>query len=395
MNTGEERPMQASAMPSAYLPGYGRAHAVDPEAADNYVLHGFIGDPELDPVMEDVSSLRPGELHRFITAGMEQDDAVLHQAPESLRRFFEDLKEPAWLDQDAFRPGVAAFHAQVDRVLSAFVAGVLVEGFSTLIAKSFRMTGRVQSTGRRLMQNNRHVMEIFFPGGLLRENDGWKTSVRIRFVHARIRGLLSKHDEWDHEAWGVPLSASNLGLAISVFSKRLLEYSKILGSRFSAEEEESILAIWRYTGYLMGIPESILYTDAASAERIYKIGFLCEPPADEDSATMANALINSIPDITQIKGPKERKSTLDLAYRLSRAIIGNDLANRFEYPKMSTFGIIPFFRMKQYMKQRWRKADDMVRINNFSQLILVSLYDQEGIEYNLPDHVKHEKSHPW
>ncbi|MYB34116.1 MAG: DUF2236 domain-containing protein [Gammaproteobacteria bacterium] len=396
MNPSKEHLVGNKSVPSAYVPGYSHARTVDPEAADNYVLHGFIGDPELDPVMEEVSLLRPDELHRFITAGMTKNNAVLNKAPESLRRFFADLEAPPpWLDHDAFRPGVATFHSQVDRMLAAFVAGVLVEGFSTLIAKSFRMTGRVQSTGKRLMQNNRHVTEIFYPGGLLRENDGWKTSVRIRFVHARVRNLLSKYDEWDHAAWGVPLSAANMGLAISVFSKRLIEYSKILGSRFSAEEEESILAIWRYTGYLMGIPESILYTDAESAERIYRIGFLIEPPADKDSATMANALINSVPEITKIKDPKERKSTIELAYRLSRAIIGNELANRYEYPKMSTFLVIPFFRMKQYLKQRLGKMDNTVRMNNFSQLVLVSLFEHKGIEYNLPDHVKHDKSSPW
>ncbi len=51
-------------------------------------------------------------------------------------------------------------------MLVAFVTGVLVEGFSTLIAKSFNTTGRVAATPRRLMQNNRQLMEIFLPGSL-------------------------------------------------------------------------------------------------------------------------------------------------------------------------------------------------------------------------------------
>ena len=114
-------------------------------------------------------------------------------------------------------------------MLTAFVTGVLVEGFSTLIAKSFNITGRVASTKRRLQQNNRHMLEIFFPGNLQRNGEGWKLSTRIRFVHTRIRGLLAKSDDWNHEAWGTPVSAAHLGFAISVFSKRLLEYSAMLG----------------------------------------------------------------------------------------------------------------------------------------------------------------------
>ena len=60
-----------------------------------------------------------------------------------------------------FVRGDAPFHANVDLMLVAFVTGVLVEGFSTLIAKSFNITGRVASTKRRLQQNNRHMMDIF------------------------------------------------------------------------------------------------------------------------------------------------------------------------------------------------------------------------------------------
>ena len=72
----------------------------------------------------------PAVLHHFIWAGIEQQDEVLRKAPQALREFFEALDEPPpWLDYDAFRPGVRAFHANVDLMLVAFVTGVLVEGF--------------------------------------------------------------------------------------------------------------------------------------------------------------------------------------------------------------------------------------------------------------------------
>ena len=106
----------------------------------------------MDPIMEELSSMPPGELHRFIGAGIEGHDDVLKTAPEPLRNFFENLEEPPWLDYGALRPGIRAFHGNVDLMLAAFVTGVLVEGFSTLIAKSFNITGRVASTTRRLQQ---------------------------------------------------------------------------------------------------------------------------------------------------------------------------------------------------------------------------------------------------
>ena len=382
-------------VPSAYVSGYAKARAIDQEAADNYIRHTGIGDPVLDPIMEELSSLPPADLHRFIGAGLEQQEEVLRKAPKILRDFIESLDEPPpWLDYDAFRPGIRAFHANVDLMLTAFVTGVLVEGFSTLIAKSFSITERVSSTTRRLQQNNRHMMDIFFPGGLYRENDGWKLSTRIRFIHARIRSLMNTSEDWNHEAWGTPVSAAHLGFAISVFSKRLLEYSLQVGARFSQEERESVLAVWRYAGYLMGIPETILYTTAAEAEEIYKISYLCEPPPDSASITVANGLIQAIPSVAGVTEPAEVKKLTELAYRLSRALIGNELAVRFEFPRDSNIGTLFYFRMKQRL-QRVLRGRQSVRSDNFTQLLQISVFDEHGLSYKMPDHVKHSKSSPW
>ena len=382
-------------MPYAYLEGYEKARLYDQAAADNYLKHTTIGDPELDPIMEELSAaLSPSDLHRFIGAGIEQHEEVLCLAPRALRDFFRNLQEPPWLYYEGFRPGIRAFHENVDLILTAFVTGVLVEGFSTLIAKSFNITGRVASTKRRLQQNNRHMLEIFFPGNLQRNGEGWKLSTRIRFVHTRIRGLLAKSDDWNHEAWGTPVSAAHLGFAISVFSKRLLEYSAMLGAKFSREEQESVLAVWRYAGYLMGIPETILYTNGEEAGKMYKVGYLCEPKPDADSVAVANLLIQAIPKVADVQDSAEQEKLVELAYRLSRALIGKELADGFEFPPDPKWATLFKFRMKQRVL-RLVRTNKMVRSDNFTQLLQISVYDSEGLSYKMPDHVYTSKSSPW
>ena len=346
--------------------------------------------------MEELStSLSPRELHLFIGAGIEQEEEVLRKAPQALRDFFDKANlPPPWLDYNAFHAGIRSFNVNVDLMLAAFVAGVLVEGFATLIAKSFRITGRVGATTRRLQQNNRHLMEIFFPSGLSRDNDGWKLSVRIRFVHARIRCLLAHSDQWNHEAWGTPLSAANLGFAISVFSKRLLDHAALVGAEFTEEEKISVIDVWRYSGYLMGIPETILYQDREEAEKIYQIAHLCEPPPDADAIIVSNTLIRSIPDVAGIDKPSERKRVIALAYRISRALIGNELADQFEYPKSWGRGTLFVFRFKQHLL-RLLKGSQLVKSDNFTQLLQISIYDRDGVSYRLPDHVLQSKSSDW
>ncbi len=383
-------------VPSAYAEGYITAQLHNKSLADNYVRHITVGDPELDPVIRELSSLPPVDFHRFIRAGIEQQDDVLRQAPKDLRDFFDQVvyPSPPWLDHDAFRPGVVAFLANVDLMLVAFVTGVLVEGFSTLIAKSFNITKRVGSTSRRLQQNNRQIMDIFFPGGLQMYGDGWKLSVRVRFVHSRIRVLLENSEAWNHEAWGTPVSAAHLGFAISVFSKRLLEYSVAVGAKFDKDASEGVLAVWRYAGYLMGIPETILYTTGSEAEQTYTIGHMCEPTPDADSIEVANTLIQSIPKIADITDPKEREEVIALAYRLSRALIGHELANRFDYPKYSTLGALFLYRIKQRISHMFRDSQ-LIRSQNFTQLMQISVYDDDGISYKMPDHVHSHISSKW
>ena len=242
------------------------------------ISHTLIGDPLGEAMAKDLRAFSPAEARRLIEAAMnEEGEEALRNAPASLREFFRDAETaPEWLDYAAFAPSVRMFHRNSPLILAAFVAGVLIEGFTTNIAKSFHITGRVRDQGvRRLGQNNRHMTEIFLPNGMYRYGDGWKLSVRIRIVHARVRRLLSNsEDDWDTEAWGLPISAAHLGYAVSAFSARLLKHMKTLGAKYDDEEYASFMAVWRYSGYLMGIPETILFHEADDALELYDIGHM-------------------------------------------------------------------------------------------------------------------------
>ncbi|MDE0065207.1 MAG: oxygenase MpaB family protein [Gammaproteobacteria bacterium] len=384
-------------VPSAYREGLPRAEAIHPSITAKYVEYTRVGDPLLDPVMEELRDLDPDNLHRFIGAGIDQR-AALKDAPIALRNFFQEVGEPpAWLDYDAHRPARRAFHAYSTNVLVAFVAGVLIEGFSTLISKSFAMTGRVltpDSARRRLMQNNRHLLEVFFPGGLERNGDGWKLSMRLRFVHARVRELLANSGIWDQDHLGTPISAAHMGFATSVFSARLLRHAAQVGAVFNKEEQESVMQVWRYAGHVMGVPEEILFTDRRHAEHIIDIARACEPPPDADAAAMANALIGAVPLVAGIEDTAEQQRVRQLAYRLSRALIGHGLADQLRFPEMWTFGTLLGFRLKQ----RWEKSRtgaQGVRSQNFTQMLDISVYDDPNVTYRMPDHWNSRKSNPW
>ena len=386
-------------VPSDYVAGYEKARAIDPELADNYVAHTTLGDPVADALMEDLSTIGQRETGRLIQAAMNQDDSGLRDAPQSLLDFFESCNTvPDWIDFDAFIPGIRMFHRNSRLVLGAMVGGTLVEGFSTNISKSFFITGRLRDQGvRRLRQNNRHMVEIFLPGGLEREGDGWKLSVRIRLIHAIVRRLLNGSDDWDHEAWGTPISSAHVGYAITAFSARLLKHLKSLGAEFNDNERASFMQVWRYSGHLMGIPESILYEDEAQALRIFEVGGICEPPIDFESISLAHSLIQSAPLIAGISDPVGRRKLANYVFRVSRALIEPPLANRLRYPRYPTAGVLWWFRTQERYNHLMSKLfKSRVRNNNkLTALFDVSIFDEEGITYNMPDHAHAEESSRW
>ena len=389
--------MTSPSVPSDYVEGYEKARLVDPEMADRYVRHLQVGDPEADAMMADLASIRARDAHRFIEAGMDGDENILKDAPSTVVSFFEQLDSPpGWKDTSAFVPGIRMFHRNSRVVLVGFVGGVLVEGFATNISKSFFITGRLRDQGvRRLKQNNRHMLESFLPGGLDRDGDGLKLSVRVRIIHAQIRHLLKGSDDWDSGAWGIPLSSAHMGYSITAFSARLLRHMRGLGAAFEQEERDSFMAVWRYIGYLMGIPETILFRDEQEALRVFRIGGMCEPPISLESIAMANSLMASAPYVAGIPGHDARVKLTNYAYKISRALIGDALANQLKYPKANSFGVLLNFRnlgrLRRVMGRSFPKL-----VNNpytyFTGLLEVSAYDEAGISYRLPDHIHAEQS---
>ena len=380
-------------------PGCTQARALNGEMTDNYLAHTWIGDPLADAAMVALSKMKRRDSTQLIRDFI--DDTVpetLTDAPPELHAFFADASTPPdWFDGPALGAGVNMFLRNLKMVLGGMIAGTLVEGFSTNISQSFFITGRLRDQGvRRLQQNNRHMLEIFFPGGLERQGDGWKLSVRIRLIHAQIRGLLADSQEWNHDAWGTPLSSAHLGYAITAFSARLLKHMKRMGASYTPEEAASFMAAWRYSGYLMGIPESILFRDEEDALKLFEIGALCEPVPGTSSAVMAHSLVNSAPLVVGIADREEQLQTSRYVYKMSRALIGDPLADQLNYPKQSSFGALPWFRAQArydaVMSKFFPKHAGRNQFDNFMTLLSGSRYDDVGISYEVPDHVYAEES---
>ena len=386
--------------PTEYLDGFEKAKSIDPVRAVNYIEHTHFGDPVADEMVADLSLISKEDSKKWvelILTGRNPEEMTC--APASVQRFnITCTTPPDWLNPSLFAAGNRMFFRNARLILAAFTGGVLIEGFSTTIARSFFLTGRLRDQGvRRLKQNNRHLLEIFTPGGLETYHDGWSLSVRIRLVHARVRFLLEHSGEWDTEAVGKPINAAQLGFALSAFSARTLYHLRRLGGQINREEREGFMAVWRYSGHLMGIPDTILLNDEADAVELFRIGGLCEPPPSFESIALAASLLNSAPLLVGLTEAGDRQKLADYITGVSRAIIGNSLADQLMYPEGRSFGTLLKFRMVNRLSKIFQllRPGSSVELENFMTMMDVSQFDNDGVSSNFPDHYYSEQSSQW
>ena len=174
---------------------------------------------------------------------------------------------------------------------------------------------------------------------------------------------------------------------------------KTLGAKYNSEEYDSFMAVWRYSGHIMGIPQTILFQDADEALKLWKIALMCEPDSPIESIVMAHALVNSAPLIAGVTELEARRSLARYVYRLSRGLIGKEYAESLLYPRISPFGAVWWFRTQQRYGHILSKLLPGRREDNnfskFTSLLSTSLFDEEGIRYTLPDRVYAEESIHW
>lgn len=388
-------------IPDAYRPGYEDARRTDPERADRYLEHTTLGDPLADAAVESMAGMPQQRIHQLITAGMDEDEAGFRDAPAELRELIAfSSVPPDWFDSRAVYPGCRAFHTDSDLYVQALVGSSIIRGFTTLISKSFFATGRLTDHGvRRLRQNIRQLIEIMIPGGLERHGEGWKLSVRIRLIHAQVRRFLRRSDEWDEAEFGVPIHVGQVALAAANFSALVLEAGIRLGAEPTAVEREAFVQIWRYSAYLMGVPETILFRSEAEALDLCRIGFACEPRPEIESVVMGNALVNSAPVVIGIRKPRERQHLANYVYRVSRALIGDELADQLHYPRQSTWGLLFYLRTRRRLAKRVRSLfprwEARVKVDRFTTLVDKSRLRDPLISYRLPPRLHSDETQTW
>jgi hypothetical protein len=334
-------PFRKAVLPAAYA-NLEAARARHGARADKYAALLRLGDPLADAVAEDFAAMAEEQsramLERALTDGI---DAVAN-APASLRALFAQLDHvPFWVDREQCNLGGATFlRCRMGFVALAMSALPLIYSWPAG-NKPLALSGHlVHRASQRLKDTTRYVFAICQDDALGRHCDGFKTTVKVRMIHAQVRRLLRNSGGWQEECWGAPINQCHMAGTNLLFSVGVLDALTRIGYIFKPAEREALIHLWRYAGYLLGVENELLVAGEWEGHRLLDLMFTFEPKPDDDSRALVNALMQT--SFEYVRGFKAaRPCSMNLCYGISRALIGDARADALGYPQTPWKWLVP------------------------------------------------------
>lgn len=261
--------------------------------ADHYASFYMRGDPLADDLVLAFEALPPGEGQRMFEQALEHGIDTVASPPPALVALFRQIDDvPAWVDWDRMHNGARAYmRPGFFGGLTLSAVGLLTGYHSHAATKALAFTGRLdQMAQRRLAETALFVLQVFQIDALRRFGPGLKTAVRVRLIHAQIRRHLMRSPAWRSEEWGLPINNADMAATNVAFSIGMLSSVRQLGFRFTTDEADDVMLLWRYSGYLSGVDVGLLATSDRDAMELGRMIVLLQPGPDGHSRLLADAL---------------------------------------------------------------------------------------------------------
>lgn len=185
---------------------------------------------------------------------------------------YEVCKYPNDIQMDKLSRGQLVFLRYSSCAAMGLLYYSLIGGFSApkivkVLDSTSYLTSHMDKTWRRLNETMSMVVDcIESDDAMLIGNNGWKSVIRVRLLHSRIRIHLlgSKSSQWDVNEYGYPINQEDMMGTLLSFSINILETISTIKGYVSRTDEDDYLHLWRYIGYLIGVSDN--YNPCVSRE---------------------------------------------------------------------------------------------------------------------------------
>lgn len=250
------------------------------------------GDEPMDRVVEWMFASGPRQSKQMFEQALESGIETVPDAPAPLRDFFARVDtRPEWVDMGMVNKGALAVNAMGDTLHYiardvALMGGYLLSGLNQPLV----MTGALsKGTGRRFAETMSWATDIYAPKSMERFGQGFKSTIRVRMIHALVRRNLQKNPEWDFERHALPINQTDM-LGTILATVVIALGARALGVPVSRKEESWVLHHGRYVAWLIGVKEEWGFTTSGEAVQLLLHSASTQPRGEETSRIMAQSL---------------------------------------------------------------------------------------------------------
>ena len=231
----------------------------------------FQGDRLADEVIADlVATGQFGVVNEVLAHFRANDQPIPESLPQSVRAFLVATDSPPeWVDLDRVARAYEFFVDDGVHVASILSFAAMVNCYAQpRPSRVLALTHGLNQPQRRLSETSQFVLnmmgrEAFGSGGSF-----VPTIQKTRLIHAAVRYFVSRSDQWDSEADGVPVCQQDMVGALLIFSVQVIEGMRRAGISVTEAEAADYYYVWRVAGAMLGIPVEALPTTLDEARQL-------------------------------------------------------------------------------------------------------------------------------
>ncbi len=296
-------------------------------ALDAYLESATRVDPLADEATDALELLEPKRREEVLNAALAgRTDAVIPPALASL--LHHAGRVPPWVDFGQLEEGGAVvlrgglFSAAALLCYSLPLGYLSPGGNKPLVMNG----GLVNNVVPRLRETARFLVETCLPGGLRVGAPGFRRTLRVRLMHARVRRRLRLSGRWDDARWGAPINQADLLGTNLMFSLAMIDALRTMGFRPSQREVAAMMMLWRYSGQLVGVEPGLLPESETGGRRTMQMILGVEATPDGDSRTLTRAMLEAI-------GHQDKPFVGAVLTGLTRGLLGEAHADALGVPR--------------------------------------------------------------
>jgi ER-bound oxygenase mpaB/B'/Rubber oxygenase, catalytic domain len=220
-----------------------------------------VGDEPMDRLVEWMSSAGIEQTRPMFDRALAEGIANVPEAPEPLREFFVRIETiPDWVDRGKLRKGQRALRRggadgmYIARDVS-LLGGYQFSGFN----KTLLRTGALEKgSNKRFAETMQWAMDVISEGGLAPLGVGYRSTIRVRLIHAFVRRHVAAMPDWRGDEWGVPVNQTDMAATLVGAIIAPPAGAIGMGIVLSPAELDAIAHVTRYVGWLIGVQDEWL-----------------------------------------------------------------------------------------------------------------------------------------